>query len=163
MGLDADAKLIIAIPIAGWATFFDKTGEATLCPHGHKPDKAGQKFCPSDGKPFETKPVWKAKPVFAKAAKREDQSPSDFYESLRECYDDEEPGIRSINGLQSSEDRTTTLGFGVAIEGPGLQGGHKANLTWARLAELKATVEEEARKLGIEGEALPFLCLYVSC
>lgn len=163
MGLDVDAFLMVAIPINGRSDFFEKIGEELACPAGHKPDTPGQKFCPQDGKPFKTQAITRARPTFAAAAKAAGQSPEDFYASIDGHYNDKEPSIRVISSLQSSEDRSDELGFGIKIKGASLRGrGETASLTAAEFDAIRAQVETAARICGIEGEAKIFCCMYVS-
>ena len=157
MGVDIDSFLVIAVPIEGKESFFDKEGEETRCSHGH-PQKDGFKFCPEDGKPYATVATLRPKEAFAKRAAQKGYSPEDYYIALTETYLSWESGIRCIDPVISDE----KFGFGIEIPGGSYRGASRsAVLSLNGFEELKKKVEEEARCLGLEGEALLFCCMHI--
>lgn len=157
MGLDIDSFLVVAVPIEGKESFFVKEGEETRCSQGH-PQKNGFKFCPQDGNPYVTVATLRPKEMFAKRAAEKGYSPEDFYQSLTETYLDRDFGIRCIDPVTSDE----KFGFGVQIPGGSYRGtSRNAVLSFSSFEGLKKKVEEEARSLGLEGEALLFCCLHI--
>lgn len=158
MGLDIESFLVVAVPIEGKESFFDKEGEETRCPSGH-PRKGDYKFCPKDGKPYVTVATLRPKEAFAKRAAEKGYSPEDFYQHLTvETYLARDLGIRCIDPVISDE----KFGFGIKIPGGSYRGtSRNAVLSLSGFEELKKKVEEEARCLGLEGEALLFCCLHI--
>jgi predicted RNA-binding Zn-ribbon protein involved in translation (DUF1610 family) len=153
MSVSFHAYLVVGIRVTRADFFKMETDTEATCPKGHKPEKAGVKFCPECGGKFEIRTREVPTEALRKYAKKFGCKALVAYEGLREAYYLGQLGLFQIEGCHSESDGTyMAFGYRIREISPSNGDDHIQGISLKDLQEQILVVRKEAGDIGLPSQ-----------